>query len=42
MSLAAILDSNILCVHAGIGENLKNPNDLEKLKKPLKIDHKNL
>lgn len=42
MSLAAILDSNILCLHAGIGENLKNPYDLDKIKKPLKFDHKNL
>ena len=42
LSVAAIIDKKILCIHSGIGENLKKIDQLKSLKKPFIIDHQNL
>lgn len=42
MSLAAVIDENILCIHSGLGDNFKYISDLNKIKKPVKLNHKNL
>ncbi len=42
LSVAAIIDDKILCLHSGIGLNFKKLDQLEKIRKPFKINHKNL
>lgn len=42
LSLAAVIDKKILCIHSGIGENFSKIEELKVLKKPFIIDHKNL
>ena len=41
-TLAAVIDKKILCLHSGIGNNFKNLKDLEKIRKPFRINHKDL
>ena len=39
MSLSALIDDNIFCLHSGLGNNFSKISDLEKIKKPFKINH---
>ncbi len=41
LSLAALIDENILCIHSGIGTNLSFVNDLNRISKPYKINKTN-
>lgn len=39
MSIAALIDEDIFCVHGGIGGTIKFINDVEQIKKPYKVNH---
>lgn len=40
MSLAALVDDRILCVHGGIGNTLNSIDKLENLSKPIEVNYK--
>lgn len=37
LPLAAIIDNNVLCLHGGIGSNLKSIQDIEDIKRPISV-----
>ena len=37
LPLAAIIKNQIICVHSGIGEHVKNINDINNIKKPYNV-----
>ena len=39
LPLAAVLGNKILCVHSGIGENVQTLNQIQKIKRPFKLNH---
>ena len=39
LPFAAIIENQIFCVHSGIGTNLWNIQQIEKLQKPFHINH---
>ena len=42
LPLAAIINDEIFCVHGGVGAHLKYISDIEKIKRPLVIEHEAL
>ena len=39
LPFAAVIDDQILCLHGGIGSNVKKISDIEKLKRPFDVEH---
>ncbi len=37
MPVACLVDDKIFCVHGGIGQNLKNVNEIERLSRHIEV-----
>lgn len=39
LPLAAVVDNNVFCSHGGIGHTLKSVYELDKIEKPIRVNH---
>ena len=39
MPLAAVVEEKMLCVHGGIGQNIRTVDEVELIQRPLEISH---